>query len=430
MNIVRSIALLAAALVQCLWAAPSAADGPVEASQAYIRDAGAAYRNGDIESYVTALEAAYALNPASLSTRYNLACGYARSGRADEALDLLAELVAERVDFGLADDPDLDNLRGLDRFGQLLATLERVTRPTIASEPFLAFEQYGLAPEGIAHDPTRNRFFFGSMRTGEIYVVDGDSRVSRFASVDPEGRLSAVGMTVDVGRGLLWAVGATFDLAENADNGERIRSGLFGFDLESGALRRTYRVPQEGEVLNDVTIGPRGRLFATGSGVYVADERDERLRRIETTIEVFGSNGIVVTPDGESLIVTSYPVGLFAIDIPTGAAQALGKPDGVTLYGIDGLYWHEGALIGVQNGARPWRLVRFHLDEALTAVTAAEIIEMNNEATTPMTGAIVDDAIYYIGESRDPEPAPSQFPESLHRNLGAVLIRKAELGSP
>lgn len=37
------------------------------------------------------MERALELNPASFATRYNVACGYARTGRADQALDLLEE---------------------------------------------------------------------------------------------------------------------------------------------------------------------------------------------------------------------------------------------------------------------------------------------------------------------------------------------------
>ena len=231
----QTIRLLVIALIACL-PGMAAADGPVEESQGYIRQAGEAYRSGDFAGYVSALETALALNPASLTTRYNLACGYALTGRDSESLDLLAELAAMRVDFGMAADPDLEAIRDTPAFRDIVSELVERTRPRIASEAFLTFEQYGLIPEGIARDPASDRLFFGSMRTGEIYAVDADRRVSRFASVDRLNRLSAVGLAVDPGNGLLWATGSAFELVENANTDEPATSGLVGIDLATAVV--------------------------------------------------------------------------------------------------------------------------------------------------------------------------------------------------
>ncbi len=51
------------------------------------------------------------MNPSSYATRYNLACGYARTGQADKALELLEQLVDARVDFVAAIDTlDVDGV--------------------------------------------------------------------------------------------------------------------------------------------------------------------------------------------------------------------------------------------------------------------------------------------------------------------------------
>ena len=422
----QTIRLLVIALTACL-PGMAAADGPVEESQGYIRQAGEAYRSGDLAGYVSALETALALNPASLTTRYNLACGYALTGRDAESLDLLADLAAMRVDFGMADDPDLEALRDTPAFRTIVSELVERTRPRIASEAFLTFEQYGLIPEGIARDPASDRLFFGSMRTGEIYAVDADRRVSRFASVDRLNRLSAVGLAVDPGNGLLWATGSAFELAENANTDEPATSGLVGIDLATGAVRHRIPVKNPEDWLNDVLVTSDGRLFATGSALFIASESSGQLERFHTSVEVFGSNGIAYVPDDDTLLVASYPVGLYGIDAASGEAWRLEEPAGTTLYGLDGIYWHDGGLVGIQNGVNPWRLVRLHLDNGLRRVTAVDILEIGNDATTPMTGAIDGNAIYYVGETDDPGVTPPQFPEVMRQNLGAVTIRRAPL---
>lgn len=404
----------------------AADQAPVAAAQERIREAVGAYRDGDLDSFVASLEAALTLNPSSLWTRHNLARGYARTGRSAEALVLLDELAAMKIDMGFADDPDFAALSELPAFATLVDAAAEATAPVLRSRPWLEFPQAGLVPEGIAVDPGSGRFFFGSMRTGDVYVIDGARRVSKFAGVDAAGRLSAIGLAVDTSRGLLWVVGAAFDIAENFSADSGARSGVFGFDLESGTLVEEYRVDDEAG-LNDVALAPDGRLYASGTSLYRIDPDDGGLEIFDTDIDIVGSNGIAVSPDGGILVTSSYPVGLFAVDLATGATRRLAEPPSTTLYGIDGLYWHEGDLIGVQNGTTPWRLVRLRVNADVTAVTAIDYLEVGNPATEPMTGAIIANRIYYIGEGPEPAAAPAQFPPAMQGNLGSVVIREAPL---
>ena len=143
---------------------------------------------------------AASLNRHSLPTLYDLACAYARTGREAESLTILRDLVAARVDFGMADDEDLASLRDAPEFQRLIDALERDLQPISSSSRRFTIEQLGLVPEGIAYDAATARLFFGSMRTGDVYVFDAAGGLSKFATVDSSGSLSAIGMSVDDGR--------------------------------------------------------------------------------------------------------------------------------------------------------------------------------------------------------------------------------------
>jgi non-specific serine/threonine protein kinase len=80
---------------------------------------------GAIERGLEYLDRARRLDPSDGGTLYNVACGYARSGKTEEALDLLAESIDRAVanrDW-IANDPDWVDLRDHPRFQALLERL-------------------------------------------------------------------------------------------------------------------------------------------------------------------------------------------------------------------------------------------------------------------------------------------------------------------
>ena len=392
---------------------PAFAQHPVAEAQIHQREAAQSYRTGDFEGFTRSLEIALELNPASYATRYNLACGYALTGRNEEALMLLTELTNAKVDFGMARDPDFTSLRDTERFQELVALLESSIIPISNSSTRLTVEQLGLMPEGIAIDEETGRLFFGSMRNGNIYVIDSKGSLSKFSTVRYDGKLGAIGITVDNARNLLWSIGTAFFQVEEFDADAPARSGVFGFDLTTGELKHEYIADASVQGLNDVTVAPSGDLYVSGNVLHVIRAGSDAMEPFATSPDPFGSNGITVEPSGKTLFVSSYPVGIAAIDIDSGALHFLDAPQATPLYGIDGLYWYEGDLIAIQNGIQPWRLMRLSLNDDLTAVTDVRVIEFANDDITPTTGAIVGHEIHYVGQGPAPEVSPSQFPEAL-----------------
>ena len=418
-----------AVLLACLLllAVDALAEHPVAEAQRHQREATVAYQAGDYAAYTRSMERAYELNPMSYPTKYNLACGYARTGRAKDALELLEQLTLAQVDFGMASDPDLESLQILPKFQELVEMLVASIRPINNSTLRMTIDQLGIMAEGIALDAATGRLFFGSMRSGDIYVIDADGQTSKFASVADSGTYGAIGMTVDTHRNVLWSIGTWFFMAENFDAEDPSASGVFGFDLETGELKHHYLADISVDGLNDVTVAPNGDVYLSGSVLYVLKAGTDVIEVVKTSPEPFGSNGLTVDPTGSTLFVSSYPVGIGAIDIQSGELHYLDAPENIPLYGIDGLYWYAGDLIGIQNGILPWRLLRMELNENVTAVTSVRIIEFANASLTPTTGVIEGDRIHYIGQGPAPDTVPSQFPAQLARFTGKTIIMTAPL---
>jgi hypothetical protein len=69
--------------------------------------------------------------------------------------------------------------------------------------------------------------------------------------------------------------------------------------------------------------------------------------------------------------------------------------------GIDGLYWHDGDLLGIQNTPNPGRVIRIALADKGTRVAGLTVLQSHHhpEFHEPTTGAIAHGAFNVIGNS-------------------------------
>ena len=75
-------------------------------------------------------------------------------------------------------------------------------------------------------------------------------------------------------------------------------------------------------------------------------------------------------------------------------------PADATIYGIDGLAWADGSLIGVENGVEPARVVRLILSADGTRIDRVTILEMNHpKFGEPTIGVVVGQDYYFIANS-------------------------------
>ncbi len=69
--------------------------------------------------------------------------------------------------------------------------------------------------------------------------------------------------------------------------------------------------------------------------------------------------------------------------------------------GIDGLYWHDGDLLGIQNTTNPGRVIRIALADKGTRITGLTVLQSHPhpDFDEPTTGAIAHGALNVIGNS-------------------------------
>ncbi|HLL19997.1 MAG TPA: hypothetical protein VK439_14540, partial [Rubrivivax sp.] len=112
-----------------------------------------------------------------------------------------------------------------------------------------------------------------------------------------------------------------------------------------------------------------------------------------------GANGVAVAPDG--IVYVTLSTGIARVQPLTGQMMRLPQPDSVVTGGIDGLYWHEGDLVGVQNVGNPGRVVRITLADEGRRIEGLSVLQSHHHPAfaEPTTGVVVGNALHVIANS-------------------------------
>jgi hypothetical protein len=158
-----------------------------------------------------------------------------------------------------------------------------------------------------------------------------------------------------------------------------VDKSMLAYDLRDGKLVRKLDVAPA--MLNDLTLLDDGTLFATDMGRHKVLRLAPGANALEEFADSFlYPNGI--TNDGTYLYVADFR-DLHRITLADKTRTKIEVPN-TLLGGIDGLDFHQGTLIAIQNSIGNPRVIRLHLAE-----TRVEVLETKNRLfELPTTGAI------------------------------------------
>ena len=364
-----------------------------------------AYQQGDMERFVSLQEQALQADPGSTITRYNLACGYARTGRRDRALAELRTLLEAGVDYGAALDSDFASLTADPEFQQIVLELANL-HPVVhhAQKVARISDRMDLAPEGIAVDPSSGRTYVSSMRTGTIWASDDptttDARPLATLTVDGV-PVSAFGMELDRQRGVLWAVASAFSLHQSYQPSHQGRTAVIGLDPATGQVIKTHQ-PIEGPPagFNDVAIGADGALYLTGGDLFVVAPGESLAVPLGLNPPLQSSNGITTSDDPSVIYVAANRSGIARVDLDDKTWAWVEAPAGLDLRNVDGLDFHEGSLLAVQLGMSRWRAMRLDLDDSGGSIAGHEILEQGHpEIAFVTTATVVGDRLQFVARA-------------------------------
>lgn len=287
-----------------------------------------------------------------------------------------------------------------------VAALHDANRASVArSRQRAALADSTFWPEGVDYDPRSGRFYVASVRHRTIAELSPDGRTRELWPRDGAAVGAMLAVRVDVRRGVLWATTSGLPQATNYTAADSGIASLLRIRMADGAVDRRWDLPliSGGHVLGDVALGPRGDVFVSDSNEPVL----YRLRPGVDTLEkirnaLFRSlQGIAPSPDGRLVYVADYSHGILRVDLETKSVTRVDDAPGSTSLGCDGLVWDRGAIIAVQNGVSPARIVRFVLDGAGRRFLRADVLDQNSAvADEPTIGTIVGNEFVYVANSQ------------------------------
>ena len=398
----RALIGLVSLLLVLSWPTPSyAQEDPVAQGREHTQQAVQAYQNGDYAGAARHFEQALAFRPNHPALVYNLAATQARLGKHEAALRGLEHYAAMGLVAAPDDDENFEALRTSSAFQAVLKTMEENRQQVGHSDEAFTLPQKGLLVEGVAYDPASQRFFVGSVHRRKVLEVEVYGAVTTFVDEGQDGLWGVFGMRVDAARRHLWVASGTVEQMQGPK--EPPRTGIFKYDLDTGALVKRYLLPESDtlHLFGDLVVDAEGTVYITDSrhpAIYWIPSASDRLEVFVEGAPFSSLQGIDLSSDGRFLFVADYARGIYRIDRATRHADLLPQPAHHTLLGIDGLYVHHNSLIAIQNGVRPFRVLRIPLAAESPHV---EVLEANHpHFGEPTLGVVVGDVFYYVANSQ------------------------------
>ncbi len=379
---------------------------PVVASRAAYKEAVRAYEAHDLPAFLRHATEAERLRPAHGGMVYALAAANALSGDTVAAIATLRRFAALGHTADLDADADFKGLRALPAFAKLRQALKANAAPLVRSRPAFTLAERDLLTEGIAYDSASRSFLVGSVHRGKILRVDHRGRVTELVPPGLPDFGAPMGLRVDPVRRVLWAAAAALPQTIGFDSAMAGRSGVFRFDLATGAITGRYAIPADGQphALGDVTLARNGDVYATDSrapAVYRVRAGADSIERFVTSPLLLSAQGLALDAEERTLYVADYSRGVLRIDLASREVRLLETADDVLALGIDGLYFVGGHLVGIQNGVTPHRVVRLRLDAAGDRVERVEVLERARpDYAEPTLGVVVGRDLYYVAASQ------------------------------
>lgn len=323
---------------------------------------------------------------------FALARLYAQVGDKQKAMALLKQALDTNEGFDPSGSEMLAPLRSDAEFAKLAKQAQKQYPVVHKARVAFTVPEKDLFPEGLAYDPVKHVFYMGSMYHRKIVKITEKGQVSDFVKPDLYHLQPIGGVHVDPVDQSLWAA---------SDPDDTHGSELYHFDAQGKLLER-YSPPGAGRHdLNDLVLYRSSAIYVTDTDANLT-YRFDRKTHVFTPLDLprpqLFPNGITLSDDSTRLYIADW-LGVIVVELRDNTAREVRPGEHNTLCGIDGLYWYNNSLIGIQS-AGTYRVVRWFLSPDGREVQGQKTLEKGTSLVSfPTTGAIRGNQFYYIANT-------------------------------
>lgn len=374
-------------------------------SATVARDAyGAASRATTLDGTLAALlraSRAWPTQPAYWTATARIA---ARAGDTAAVIEALTALTGMHTGRGLINDSAVQTLALVPAVRVALNALERATPAVVAGKVIATLDSTVFA-EGIDASSRTGMLYVASIRHGTIFEIDTHGAV-RDLHVSRHSKVGAIlGVRVSPNGLSLFATTTGLPTTLGYTPRDSSLAAILQIRIADGAIEQRWDVIADGErhLLGDVAVAADGTVYASDS--YAPNLL--RIRPGAATYDVIthplfrSLQGIAPTGNAEFVIVADYSHGLMRVNVVTHSVHRIADAPGSSTLGLDGIVWYKGAVIGVQNGMSPARIMQFTFDSTMSRVGQAAVIDHQPDmADEPTIGTLFGDGFIYVANSQ------------------------------
>lgn len=267
------------------------------------------------------------------------------------------------------------------------------------TELAMLIDEKDLIPESIAYHAGSQQYFVGSLYKQKIIAIK-DGVVRDFVPAGFKGMGSVCGMKMDESNNILYAVILkTKYIPVQVPQDVSWYTAVVAYDVYSGQLLHEYAA-KDSALFNDLVVAGNGNIYVTdpiGGAVYELNPKTGRIHQFTPTKTFIGPNGITVYNND---LFIAHAEGITKMSISSGQKQLLSFQQSTdTIAGIDGLYFYQNTLIGIQNTVFPKRILRMQLNASMDKVDAIQVLDSSSlpiRKYSPTTGTVVGSDFYFI----------------------------------
>jgi hypothetical protein len=350
----------------------------------------AARERGDNAALLANVRKLAAIVPGHPWVQIALARGLAVDGDGAGALAQLKRIADLGFSFRASDDAAFQKLKDDPRFVAVAQRLDANGKGLGRGKGIIKLGLTG-GSEGVAYSETTKSFLMGSSGSIYSYELDGKGPAKPIARA---GATQILGIRPDpASRSFLVCV----------DEADGSNAAVVRHNESSGEVEATYKLPTKNAYCNDIALLKNGSFAVTdsnnGTVFYLVDGK---LEPRALTTPLYYPNGIASDLDKNRLYV-AHAGGVVVHDLTTGKSREL-VAAGTLIGGIDGMVWHKGSLIGVQNPRdAAIRLLRITPDAEAQSGKVEVLLAGADFPGHASTVAVAGDEAFVIGANGESE---------------------------